>query len=126
MNAKENMISESAPRQTMPDVAEASGTPNAIGAAAVEHRRPGPVMDPVARYGRDVDWVRPTDLMARGGSRVAGAGIDFQAELARRARHLTAKRAHGLADRSSRLPPLSAFGRGDAPRSMDRTAVGMS
>lgn len=39
---------------------------------------------PAARPG--VGWVRPTELAALAGSRVAGRGIDLQAELVRRAR----------------------------------------
>ncbi|MBU3994889.1 MAG: hypothetical protein KKF42_03780 [Actinobacteria bacterium] len=71
--------------------------------------------------GRGVEWVRPADLMTRAGSHVAGRGIDFQAELARRARTLgfqkTPVSRTGIDKRSHRLPPASAFGRNSgAPR----------
>lgn len=38
------------------------------------------------RVGRGIEWVRPTDLIASSSARVAGLGIDFQAELGRQAR----------------------------------------
>ena len=81
------------------------------------------------RPGRGVTWVRPSDLMTQAGGRVAGAGISFEAELARRARRapvsavVASRRAirarqaerenhHRGAgrDRVSRLPELSEFG----------------
>ncbi|SJN44751.1 hypothetical protein FM104_13565 [Microbacterium esteraromaticum] len=107
------------------DVAGTEGTPEAIEAASIGRHRHGYPLDPAAARARGVEWVRPTDLLARGGSRVAGAGIDFQQELARRARGATADRLHVIGDRARRLPPLSAFGRGSAERGVDRGAVGM-
>ncbi|MFV4912407.1 hypothetical protein PFZ49_02320 [Microbacterium lacticum] len=81
------------------------------------------------RAGRGVTWVRPSDLMVQAGGRIAGAGISFEAELARRARRapvsavaasrraIRARQAerenlHRAAgrDRASRLPELSEFG----------------
>ena len=83
----------------------------------------------VDRPGRGVTWVRPSDLMTQAGGRIAGAGISFEAELARRARRapvsavVASRRAiraqqaerenlHRGAgrDRASRLPELSEFG----------------
>ncbi|SJN15566.1 hypothetical protein FM104_00380 [Microbacterium esteraromaticum] len=69
------------------------------------------------------EWVRPTDLLASRMGRVAGRGIDFQSELARRARRVpgqayqgtrTAARSGGrvMSERARKLPPVSAFGRG--------------
>lgn len=62
-----------------------------------------------------VVWVRPSELMAQAGGRVAGRGIDFQAELARRARHLPARTGatsrRAISERAHRLPPITAFGR---------------
>ncbi|MFX4288279.1 hypothetical protein ACQ3I4_14630 [Zafaria sp. Z1313] len=83
---------------------------------------------------RGVDWVRPTDLMARHSAVVAGRGIDFQAELSRRTRTgiATGARAVGagakaLAERAKQLPPLSAFGRRTSSREpVTRGAVGKS
>ncbi len=73
--------------------------------------------------GRGVEWVRPSDLMTNASSHVAGRGIDLHAELARRARSVSAQgaRAAGrgvrdagraISERARRLPPASAFGRG--------------
>lgn len=85
-----------------------------------------------------VEWVRPSDLMTRGGSRVAGRGIDFQAELARRSRRgiVQAGRAtgrgvtragHAVSERARRLPPASAFGRGGGERFswVSRSGIGL-
>jgi len=50
-----------------------------------------------SRVGRGIAWVRPTDLIASSTARLAGRGINFQAELANRAR-----RAPGHAYRATR------------------------
>ena len=50
-----------------------------------------------SRVGRGIAWVRPTDLIASGTARIAGRGINVQAELAHRAR-----RAPGQAYRATR------------------------
>lgn len=118
MNVKED------PRSTVGDVAGIEGTPDAIEAASLRRHR-GLSVDPATARARGVEWVRATDLMARGGSHVAGAGIDFQKELARRARTARTDRMHAVGDRARRLPPLSAFGRGGTDRGVDRGAVGM-
>lgn len=71
----------------------------------------------------DVEWVRPSELLASRSARIAGRGIDFEAELARRTRQapgqvvrLTGRgvRAGGrfVSERARRLPPVSDFGRG--------------
>jgi len=77
-----------------------------------------------------VVWVRPSDLFLSAGGRVAGRGIDFQAELARRTRPAsgravtTSKRA--IQERALRLPPVSAFGRSHATRTAPtRAGVGL-
>ncbi|CDJ99386.1 conserved hypothetical protein [Microbacterium sp. C448] len=70
-----------------------------------------------------VEWVRPSDLLAVRLGRVAGQGIDFQAELARRARLVPGQAYRGtrtvarsgvrvVSERARRLPPVTAFGRG--------------
>ncbi|MDO5671768.1 MAG: hypothetical protein Q4G30_02770 [Actinomycetaceae bacterium] len=53
--------------------------------------------DPGSRAGRGIAWVRPTDLIASSAARIAGRGINFQTELAHRAR-----RAPGHAYRATR------------------------
>ncbi len=52
---------------------------------------------PGSRVGRGIAWVRPTDLIASSSPRIAGRGINFQTELAHRAR-----RAPGHAYRATR------------------------
>jgi len=65
---------------------------------------------------RGVAWVRISDLISSGAGRVAGRGIDFEAQLARRLRHPADVTRRAIRDRSSSLPPLDAFGR-SRPRS---------
>jgi hypothetical protein len=118
---------EKTPDPMIGDIAGAADTPDAIEATSIRHD--DPVVDPALnrehRVGRGVEWVRPTDLMARTGSRMAGAGIDFQADMARRSRHAATTSARALAVRARRLPPVSAFGRGHADRATTRDAVGI-
>lgn len=78
---------------------------------------------------RTVTWVRPTELIATATERLAGLGIDFQAELGRRARTLPVKAAattrQGIRERAGRLAPLSAFGSSGAHGpSVGRHAIG--
>lgn len=111
------------------DIAGASGTPDAIEATsttATTNPMSDPAWNPERRVGRGVEWVRPTDLVARSGSRVAGAGIDFQADMARRSRDAVATSTRGLAERARRLPPVAVFGRGHTDHPMSRDAVGMT
>lgn len=114
------------PVDERPELVEKTGTPDAVEAAHV--RRDGDQgMPGHGRRARGVEWVRPTDLIARNGATLSGRGIDFEAELARRARAPIANRMHDLADRARRLPPLSAFGRsGTSPTGPVRTGVGMN
>lgn len=115
--------------QVADDIAGASGTPDAIEATSTTATA-NPMSDPAwnreRRVGRGVEWVRPTDLVERSGSRLAGAGIDFQADIARRSRHTVATSTRGLAERARRLPPVAAFGRGHTDHPMSRDAVGMT
>ena len=77
--------------------------------------------------GRGVEWVRPTDLIARHSAHAAGRGLDFQAELARRTRTPIGAGVRRLGDRARWLPPISAFGRSTAPASqVSRSGVSMS
>ena len=119
---------EQTPDPTAGDIAGAAGTPDAIESSHTA-RRADPVVDPAFdrehRVGRGVEWVRPTDLMGRTGSRMARAGIDFQADMARRSRHAAATSARAVAARARRLPPVSAFGRGHATEPMTRDSVGI-
>lgn len=101
-------------------------TPEAVEAAKIARTRlPGRPLDPHVRA-RGVEWVRPTDLMARQGAQLAGRGIDFQSAMALRARQKAVAGVRSLSERAKRLPPLSAFGRGAMQHGPSRSAVGAS
>lgn len=87
---------------------EASTTPEAVRAAQVARAEK---QHAAVVRGRGVEWVRPTDLMARHSANVAGRGLDFQAELARRTRTPLRIGMQAARDRARRLPPITAFGR---------------
>lgn len=91
-----------------------------------------------ATRARGVEWVRPTELVAHRSGRIAGRGIDFQAELARRSRRLPGQTVRvsrrgisnasaRLSERARRLPPASAFGRGGGERYswVSRSGIGL-
>ena len=100
----------SEPPKARPEPAEETQTPAAMRAAQIAEDGEQETASSATRV-RGVEWVRPTDLMARHGATITGRGIDFQAELARRTREPVAARLHRLGDRAPQLPPLSAFGR---------------
>ncbi|MBW1640031.1 hypothetical protein G3H63_13245 [Microbacterium resistens] len=94
--------------------------------------------DAAMRARAGVEWVRPTDLMASRSARMAGRGIDFQAELARRARRVPGQAyratrtgarsgARFVSERARRLPPVTAFGRGGGERFswVSRSGIGL-
>lgn len=73
-----------------------------------------------------MDWVRPTDLMARHSAALAGRGIDFELKLARRTRAPIKSGARHLSQRARRLPDVSEFGRGSRPQSwVTRSGIGL-
>lgn len=85
-----------------------------------------------------VEWVRPTELMLSRSGRIAGRGIDFQAELARRTRRAPGQAyratrtgvrsgARFVSERARRLPPASTFGRGSGERFtwVSRSGIGL-
>lgn len=74
---------------------------------------------------RGVTWVRPSDLLTRGASVVAGRGIAWNTAMGVRARSGLAAGARAVAGRVRRLPPLSAFGRGRSQEAQVRSGVGM-
>lgn len=114
------------PLRERPEPGEKTGTPDAVEAARVR-RDGGQGLPGHGRRARGVEWVRPTDLIVRHGATLSGRGIDFEAELARRARAPIANRMHDLTDRARRLPPLSAFGRSaTSPTGPVRSGVGMN
>ncbi|MFE5671685.1 hypothetical protein ACFQ58_08750 [Agromyces sp. NPDC056523] len=55
-------------------------------------------------------WVRASDLLNSGTGRVAGRGLDLEAELARRMRRTAGTTRRAIRERADRLSPLSAFG----------------
>jgi hypothetical protein len=95
-----------------------ASTPEEVSALA-KHQDPSRptretgIVGPGGRNG--ITWVRPSELMVTGTSRIAGRGIDFQAALTLQSRRLTrqsiATSRHAINERAHRLPPLSAFGR---------------
>lgn len=106
-----------------PEPVEPASTPEAVRAAQVAR---DDKLHALVR-GRGVEWVRPTDLIARHSAHAAGRGLDFQAELARRTRTPIGAGVRHLGDRARRLPPISAFGRSTAPASqVSRSGVSMS
>lgn len=107
-------------RPTEVDATEQSvATEAAKHSALATHADPSitgvPVVGDPRRAQHGVTWVRPTELIARGGARAAGCGIDFHAELARRLRARTGEGVRharrSVADRRRRLPDLSLGGR---------------
>ena len=114
-----------APEETRerPQPVEVTSTPEAVRAAQVAR---DDKQHALVR-GRGVEWVRPTDLIARHSAHAAGRGLDFQAELARRARTPIGAGVRRLGERARRLPPISAFGRSSTPASqVSRSEVSMS
>lgn len=115
--------------RTAPETVEKTDAPDALRAARASRRCgiewPAPAAE--ARRARGVDWVRPTDLVARHGAALAGRGIDFEVELARRTRTPISAGVRGLGERARRLPPLSAFGRSSTEQTApSRPGVEMS
>ena len=108
------------------EAAELAGTPDAVKQDTARRDAVRKRIDQVR--GRGVEWVRPTDLIARHSAHAAGRGLDFQAELARRTRTPIGAGVRRLGDRARRLPPISAFGRSHAPQAQQvfRSGVSMS
>lgn len=96
----------------------------AVELTRLRNQRRGSMRDPATYRGRGVEWVRPTDLVARSSARVAGAGISFQSELHRRTRAAAQESSRRIAERARRLPPLSAFGRGATRPDAGRSPIG--
>ena len=90
----------------------------------LRNQRRGSMRDPATYRGRGVEWVRPTDLVARSSARVAGAAINFQSELHSRTRAAAQENTRRIAERARRLPPLSAFGRGATRTDAGRSSIG--
>ncbi len=73
---------------------------------------------------RGVEWVRPTDLMARHSSALAVRGLDLHTRLDAELRGKVAAARSALGQQARRLSPLSSFGRGARHEAPTRAAVG--
>ena len=116
--------------RTATETVEKVEAPEAVQAAKTARLRGNNDQTPTQGAGRrvrGVEWVRPTDLLTRHGAALAGRGIDFEVELARRTRTTTTTGLRGLGDRARRLPPPSAFGRSQTTQATpSMPGVGMS
>lgn len=112
------------------EAVEKTGTPDAVREAEIAQSKDSSAPDtksPARKKARGVEWVRPTDLIARHAGSAAGRGIDFQSELNRRARTPAVAAMRQMSERARRLPPISAFGqRGRHQSGPVRSGVGMS
>ena len=100
------------PETTRPDRAETPGAPEAIQAADVTRTTGAKTetadVDPALRKARGVDWVRTSDLMARGTGQISRLAIDFEANLAHKAHDGLARGVTRLGAKERELPPISA------------------
>ena len=136
---------EDVPEPEMPeDRSEVRQVPEAVAAADVTQRKNTTVETPTTdetadaaeaaeveqkleeHRARGIEWVRPTDLIARHTASLAGRGIDMEVEMSRKAREPLVAGMRNLGDRAKRLSPLSAFGHGAQHHAPIRAAVGKS
>ncbi|WP_157009121.1 hypothetical protein [Agromyces laixinhei] len=82
---------------------------------SLDPRRPG------QRPG--IVWVRASDLLSTGTGRIAGRGLDLEADLVRRLRRAPATTRRAIRERAAKLPPLSEFGR--SPEQLQFARAGM-
>lgn len=82
----------------------------------------GPLRDTADRPG--IIWVRASDLLSTSTGRLAGRGLDFETELARRLHRTPATARSVIRDRADRLPPLSEFGRSGEHPQLRRDGLG--
>lgn len=140
MNATEHMEARRRAEEE-PERARISSHETATAEASelARHRDPSLTDKDVAaaaakKKARGVEWVRPSDLLVSRSARLAGRGIDFQAELSSRARRLpgqtyraTRTGMRTMSERARRLPPATAFGRGSGERFswVSRSGIGL-
>ena len=84
--------------------------------SALPRRSTGDALPGFSKFGGParrpgIVWVRASDLLNTGTGRIAGRGLDFEAELARRMRRAPATTRRAIRERTAQLPPLSEFGR---------------
>ncbi|MGI9824398.1 hypothetical protein [Agromyces sp. Marseille-Q5079] len=81
--------------------------------------------DPIGSAQRPgIVWVRASDLLSTSTGRVAGRGLDLEADLARRLRRAPASTRRAIRERAAKLPPLSEFGRSPATAQFARPGLG--
>lgn len=127
-----------APRREHPESPERSGDGSEVSELARHGDPSAAKKTATGRRRSGVEWVRPSDLLAARLGRVAGQGIDFQGELARRARLVPGQAYRGtrtvarsgvrvVSERARRLPPVTAFGRGGGERHswVSRSGIGL-
>ncbi|MFF2387209.1 hypothetical protein [Agromyces sp. NPDC058104] len=86
---------------------------------------PTDTVDPTGGANRPgIVWVRASDLLNTGTGRVAGRGLDLEAELARRLRRAPATTKRAIRERAAKLPPLSEFGRTQERTHFTRPGLG--
>lgn len=107
-----------------PDVPESEVVPNAVKQDEASKRTAKVRLGAVR--GRGVEWVRASDLITRGSSVAAGAGIRLNKATAIQTRRSVATAGRAISKRARQLPPPRAFGRRNAPADGPvRPAVGM-
>ncbi|WP_159599075.1 hypothetical protein [Agromyces humi] len=105
------------------DVAERIYAALAVRSSATE-AGPTPSLDPSGPQQRPgIVWVRASDLLSSGTGRIAGRGLDLEADLARRLRRAPATTRRAIRERAAKLPPLSEFGR--SPQHLQFARPGM-
>ena len=86
---------------------------------------PAPALDPSRPAQRPgIVWVRASDLLSTGTGRIAGRGLDLEADLARRLRRAPATTRRAIRERAAKLPPLSEFGRSPEHPQFARPGMG--
>lgn len=125
-----------------PDQPERDGTSRESEASVLaRHRDPSlteGATEAAKKQRPGVEWVRPTDLIASRSARIAGRGIDFQADLARRSRRVPGQAYRAtrtgvrtgvrfVSERARKLPPVTAFGRGSGEHYswVSRSGIGL-
>ena len=144
MNATEHMEARRRAEEE-PERARISSHETATAEASelARHRDPSLTDKDVAaaaakKKARGVEWVRPSDLLVSRSARLAGRGIDFQAELARRSRLVPGQAYRAtrtgartgvrfVSERARKLPPVTAFGRGSGEHYswVSRSGIGL-
>ena len=117
-----------APEPTRPEPREGPGVPDAIQAADVDRKTSSETAgaELAKRKARGVDWVRSSDLLARGSGVASRLTIDFDAHLAHKTRAPLVRGLKHVSAKARELPPLSAFGRGKTHDGTGRGPVGMN